>query len=156
MAGRTIAQYKGNKTKKQLQEDFLRAFEACASVSEACRKSKLPRRTVYDWFKSNKAFKKRYDEAAILALGVLEDEATRRAVNGLEKPVFQGGKLVGRVREYSDTLLIVLLKARAPLKYRENFKATLSNPDGTPLLTEIKVNVIHSGAPISEKEEDVI
>ena len=53
---------------------------------------------------------------------VLEPEAIRRAVEGVEKPVYQGGELVGYVREYSDTLLIFLLKGGKPHKYRENIK----------------------------------
>ena len=56
------------------------------------------------------------------AVDDLEAEAWRRAKEGVEKPVFQGGKQVGVIREYSDTLMATLLKAHRPEKYRENFK----------------------------------
>lgn len=55
----------------------------------------------------------------------MEQEAFRRAVEGTEKPVFgsmgfrMGSGEIGRVREYSDTLLIFLLKGARPEKYRE-------------------------------------
>ncbi len=51
----------------------------------------------------------------------LEREAIRRAVDGAEKPVYQAGKLVGTIREYSDTLLIFTLKGLRPEKYRERY-----------------------------------
>lgn len=53
------------------------------------------------------------------AAEVLEQEAWRRAVTGTLKPVYQGGEQVGTVREYSNTLMIFLLKGANPEKYRE-------------------------------------
>ncbi len=44
----------------------------------------------------------------------LEDEAMRRAIDGVEKPVFRGGEVVGHVRDYSDSMLMFLLKSRKP------------------------------------------
>jgi hypothetical protein len=41
-------------------------------------------------------------------------------VEGVDKPVYQGGVLVGYVREYSDQLLVTLLKAHRPEKFRDN------------------------------------
>lgn len=51
---------------------------------------------------------------------MLEQEAYRRAVEGVEEPVYQGGELVGTVRRYSDKLLEFLLRGRRPQVYREN------------------------------------
>ena len=48
-----------------------------------------------------------------------EDELHRRAVDGYEKPVFQGGYEVGRIRQFSDSLLALLLKANKPDKYAD-------------------------------------
>ncbi len=46
-----------------------------------------------------------------MALDVLEDEVTRRAVEGVEEPAgWYKGKSGGTVRRYSDTLLIFRLK----------------------------------------------
>ena len=47
----------------------------------------------------------------------LESEAYRRAVEGNLKPVYQGGQKVGEIREFSDSLLMFLLKARKPSTY---------------------------------------
>ena len=43
-----------------------------------------------------------------------EDEAYRRAVEGVRRPVFHGGVKVGEITEYSDRLLIQLLRRRRP------------------------------------------
>lgn len=46
------------------------------------------------------------------ALDALEAEAVRRALYGVEKPVFRGGEQVATVTELSDGLLTLLLKQR--------------------------------------------
>ena len=51
-----------------------------------------------------------------------EEEADHRAVDGVEKPVFQQKELVGHVTEYSDSLLIAQLKAGNPEKYADRKK----------------------------------
>lgn len=63
----------------------------------------------------------------------LELEARRRAVEGTLKPVYQGGKKVGTVREYSDILLIFLLKGGKPDKYRERRSIEHSGKAGQPV-----------------------
>ena len=50
----------------------------------------------------------------------MEDEMLRRAVDGTQKPVFHQGMICGHIQEYSDTLLIFMLKARRPAKFRDN------------------------------------
>lgn len=45
---------------------------------------------------------------------LLEDEAFRRAVTGVEKAIYRKGEVVGTEKVYSDTLLVRLLAARNP------------------------------------------
>ncbi len=55
------------------------------------------------------------------ATSSLEDEATYRATKGTLTPIFnRDGRRVATVRKKSDLLLIFMLKARAPHKYRDN------------------------------------
>jgi hypothetical protein len=49
----------------------------------------------------------------------LEQEARRRAVEGTKKNVYYQGEPCGVNTEYSDTLLIFLLKGAKPEKYAE-------------------------------------
>ena len=66
----------------------------------------------------------------------LELEARRRAVEGTERPVFYQGGEVGYVREYSDTLLIFLLKAHRPNKFRER----VEHEHKVPQAIEVKLS----------------
>ena len=44
-------------------------------------------------------------------------------MEGVRKPVFYQGAICGSVREYSDTLLMFLMKGAMPEKYRDNYRA---------------------------------
>lgn len=104
----------------QLKKAFLEDFAQTGNVSESCINVGIERRaTVYDWQEMDDEFAAGWRESEIKATEVLETEARTRAVIGTQKPIYQGGQLVGFVTEKSDTLLIFLLKARAPEKYRE-------------------------------------
>ncbi len=134
MAGKQINSIKSDKrTKEQQQADFLAALQEYASVSRACKRVKVSRTNVYYWLKHDPAFKVGFDEAAEVASFALEDEAIRRAYEGTNKPVYQKGELVGYIREYSDTLMIVLLKARMPEKYKDKSAMELGGMGGKPI-----------------------
>lgn len=115
---------KRNKTEQLKREAFLAAFSECGNVSVACKASKVGRTTVYQWLKEP-AFIESFHEMEGRAVKVLEDEAVRRAVNGVSRPVLYQGKPVkinGKnliEYEYSDTLLIFLLKGLRPGRYRD-------------------------------------
>jgi hypothetical protein len=51
-----------------------------------------------------------------------EDEADRRAVEGVKRAVRHRGKVVGHEREYSDQLLALQLKAGNPDRYADRQK----------------------------------
>ena len=89
----------------QAKARFLAEFAICGNVLRAAQAAGVGRRTVYDWLKQDEAFERLHAEALEDALDALEEEARRRAVDGILKPVYQGGRLVGGIREYSDTLL---------------------------------------------------
>ena len=110
---------KDARSKSKKQADFLLKLSEYVSISRACRSAKVSRSTVYRWLKTDNGFKEKYQEACGEALQRLEDEATRRAFEGLAKPVYYQGKKIGTVKEFSDTLLMALLKAKSPAKYRD-------------------------------------
>lgn len=91
---------------------FLETLAQTGNVSKASEAAKLDRSNFYLLRKRDEEFAKAWDEALDISKGVLHDEALRRAVDGVDKPVYQGGKKVGTVREYSDTLLIFMIKLR--------------------------------------------
>lgn len=106
-------------------EAFFAALAETANVTKACAAIAITRRTAYNWREADPGFAAGWDRAMKAAVLGLEDEAHRRAFEGLDKPVFYQGEECGTVREYSDTLAIFLLKAHNPEKYRENSKVEL-------------------------------
>jgi hypothetical protein len=119
------------KLQKAKQEKFLDALYEMGTIERAATVIKIARKTVYNWIHADKAFASKMEKLLPQAkqnyLGVLEQEAHRRAVEGIDKPVYYKGDLVDTVKEYSDTLLIVLLKGNAPEKYRDRQEITGAN-----------------------------
>lgn len=112
---------------RQHKETFIEAFRQHGNVTWAARQIGLRHRdTVYSWLEHDDEFAARFRSAEIEATETMEQEAYRRAVQGTQKPVYHQGAQCGTVQEYSDTLLIFMLKARAPEKYRENFNVNHS------------------------------
>ncbi len=116
---------------------FLAAFRETASVSRAATMAGIRRGTHYDWLK-DEAYAASFRIAQERAIQSLEDEAVRRAYEGIEEPVFQAGRQVGVVRKYSDTLLIFLLKGLRPQKYKDRIAAEHSGEaGGQPIVIQI-------------------
>src|ERR1035438_4189978 len=105
------------------QKRFLEAFEVSCSIQKAARWANIHRQTHYDWLRKDATDPARFAEARERATQTLEDEAVRRAVEGVRRPVLYRGKQVyiqGEPLfdiEYSDQLLIRLLEAYNPEKY---------------------------------------
>lgn len=116
------------------REAFLLALEDTANVSKACKRAKLPRRSAYDWRRDDADFAAAWDTAIDRGTDALEDEAVRRATEGTLKPVFYKGEKCGSIREYSDTLLMFMLKARRPEKFKERTESQITGKNGGPIL----------------------
>jgi len=97
--------------------EFLDLLAETGNVTVAAKACNLARRTVYFCRATDPAFAAAWEESLEIGLDALEDEAIRRAREGVEEPVFQGGLRCGSVRKYSDLLLIFLLKSRRPHRY---------------------------------------
>lgn len=103
--------------KLKAQTDFLEALAAGATVVDAAKAARVSKSTLYEWKRGDKDFATDWDLCFECGTDALEAEAQRRAMNGVEKPVFHQGMQCGTVREYSDTLLMFLLKARNPYRF---------------------------------------
>lgn len=112
--------------KNQAISQFLELLRAGETVVDASRACGFDRGRFYNWRDADPAFAAEWERAYTDGTDALEAEAQRRGVVGVEKPVTVAGQRE-LVREYSDTLLIFLLKARRPDKY-----ARFERPVGTP------------------------
>ena len=158
---------KGARTTAARQRAFLKAYATCGNICLAAESAGIERRSHYRWSKDAK-YREAFDEAQQEAGERLEAEARRRAEQGVRRLKFHCGEPVmvpcnpddpeavtvtdgdGKVRhlkqysehEYSDTLLIFLLKANFPKKYRENQTAVSVQVDSR---NETTVQVLEDG-----------
>lgn len=121
------------KNKNQKKNAFLAAYAEVGNITRAAEIVGINRNNHYQWMQNDPDYPAMFQEVDRQACDRLEEEARRRAVEGTEKPVFQGGKLVGTIREYSDTLLIFLMKGAMPEKYKERVHSELTGKDGGPI-----------------------
>lgn len=91
------------------REGFLKALSVSGNVRAACEAAKVNKATVYRWRERSQPFAAAWDSAIDDSIERLEQEAYRRAVTG-----------------GSDVLMIFLLKANRPEKYRENHHIELT------------------------------
>lgn len=130
----------------KLTPEKLTAF--CAALAETCNVGKacaavgIARQTAYEWRDEIPEFAERWDKALKVGVSALEDEAHRRAFEGVDDPLTHQGQftylppdpdagegakpVIATVKKYSDTLAIFLLKAHDPEKYRDNAKIEMS------------------------------
>src|SRR5262252_5945363 len=106
-------------TTLRLKWQFLDTYAQAAVLAWAAKRAGVARSTVYDR-RGDPGFESAFQGAAADNLAELEAEAVRRATVGVAKPVFWQGRKVGIITEYSDVLLIFLLKSRDPETYRES------------------------------------
>lgn len=132
MAKKKTKSKRPNDTKAARKKgSFVAALRVSGSVTKAAEAAKLDRRLAYRWRDGDAAFAADWDEALEAATEALESEARRRAFEGVVRFKFdsKGNPLLDPRTgepyveyEYSDTLLIFLLKGLKPDKYRERVK----------------------------------
>ena len=115
-------------------ERFIAHLANGGTVSKACELAVVGRATAYRHRQSDEDFALAWADAEQESTERLEEEAFRRAFKGVRKPVHYQGLVVDFVEEYSDTMLIFLLKARKPDKYRERFDHRHSGGVARPTL----------------------
>lgn len=119
MRGRTVRTHeKGERLFDKLAHGY--------SIESACKTEGIGRATYYDWRSADPVFAARADAAIEAGTDYLEDIARKRAV---------------AAKDGSDTLLIFLLKARRPNKYRERSDINLSGA------VSATVNVVFAERP---------
>jgi len=121
---------------------FLAAYRELGNITRAAKVVGVERTRHYDWLRDDQEYAAAFKLADEEAVENLEAEARRRAVEGLKRKKFDGrGNPVldpetgqqYEEHEYSDTLLIFLLKGAKPDKYRENRAVQLTGANGGPI-----------------------
>jgi hypothetical protein len=153
------------KKRPRWAKGFLVALRETGIVRSACDAAHIDRSVAYDLRKADEAFAADWDRALDEAADLLEAEARRRAELGVRRVKFHNGKPImvpvlgsnGLVvkdkdgnpemvpyveHEYSDTLLIFLLKGANPEKYRERADVRHSGTIDVSKLTDDELRTI--------------
>lgn len=93
----------------------LRRLAEGKSVAAACRFAGIVRQTYYNWREADPGFARLADDAIEDGTDGIEDNALNQAKHG------------------AQTLMVLILKARRPEKYRDRFDARVSGPGGGPI-----------------------
>jgi|TARA_B100000959_G_scaffold174552_1_gene182785 hypothetical protein len=117
---------------------FLESLTKTANVSLSAKAVKVSRQYMYKYKHrpENEEFAEAWDNAIEIGIDSLEEEARRRAYLGVDEPVFYQGRECGVIRRYSDTLLIFLLKANRPEKYKDRRDITTGDQPITVVIND--------------------
>lgn len=115
---------------KLKRDAFLKALEVNGSIAAACRIVDVHDTTISRLRRENRYFDDACNQSIRLAVGRLEQEAWKRAVEGEESFVVSQGRVVryqGKPlieRKKSDRLMEILLKANGGDKYNNKSEVT--------------------------------
>lgn len=118
----------GKRSRADWGQLFLTELRASGNVRQACEAAGIRRTAAYDYRDDEPAFRAAWDEAMEDACDELEKIARERA------------------SRMSDTLLIFLLKAHRPEKYRERFDHQHSGKGGGPIVLNITEEIVTRAA----------
>ena len=98
------------------KELYLEKLQETGNFASACAHANISDETVRLHREADREFALAEERARRLFVDACEREAIRRGRDGVEKPVFYQGKRVddSKIREYSDTLLLAVLKKHDP------------------------------------------
>jgi hypothetical protein len=96
---------------------LLGAFLEIGALNKACAMVGLDHSHHYYWMRTDPDYADAFTEAKVMVATTLEEEAIRRAREGVTRAVYHQGEVVGEQQHYSDTLMIFLLKGMMPDKY---------------------------------------
>ena len=100
------------------QQKLLSFYTVTGLVGIAAQLAEVSPTLHEESLQTSRAYKNAYALAQRDSALSLEERARQRALSGTEDPVFHGGEVVGYRQRFSDRLLIFLLQANHPAKFR--------------------------------------
>ena len=104
---------------------YLETLAKVGTSSAGLKAAGVDWRELRKWREQDELFLIGEHQARELLADSLEEEAIRRGRNGVRVPVYQGGVLAGYELKASDQLLITMLKATRPERFRERSEVTV-------------------------------
>jgi hypothetical protein len=109
----------------EIKKLFCETIAEHLGIAKACREIGIARSAFYAEREKDPQFKKDWDDAVAEACELAEEELFRRAVHGVTKPIYQGGRHMADLQEFSDGLLTTFLKAHYQ-RYKDKVKVDQS------------------------------
>lgn len=110
---------------------FVNEYLTTGRQDKACKKSGVPRETVYKRKRQDVEFAAVMEEARAICMESLEDAAIRRGRDGYLEPDYnRAGQRIGWTRKFSDGLLQFMLMHGKPEKYRPAQKQEIDQTVG--------------------------
>lgn len=107
------------------KEKFLELLAQTGRITEAAKAvGYLDTTYLHKLRRKDEEFAKAWDLAIQAAADALEDEVMRRAQDGVAKPVFYKGEIVGYEQVYSDQLAMFMLRGMRPEKFNQKGSGT--------------------------------
>jgi hypothetical protein len=107
------------------QTAFLVAYAELGTIRHASEAADCSRGMHSAWLREQPVYAAAFEGAQAAYVELLEAEVHRRAVEGVEEPVgWYKGVAGGKIRRYSDNLLMFKLKAVAPDRYRDRVEVS--------------------------------
>jgi uncharacterized protein YjcR len=129
---------KTDSEKEELKLKFLEVYRETGLLVRSAQRIGISSSTIRAWRKDDPVFNEQVQEAEEQATERLRDEVIRRAVEGIEEPVFdKNGVETGTKTKYSDLLLMFELKRRDK-NYRDRVDITSGDQ---PIKGYVGINV---------------
>jgi hypothetical protein len=129
-----------NRTKftSERRETFLGVLAETGNVTRAAACVGMTRRQMYYHREADAEFAEAWEDAVEQATDELEEEARRRALEGVEEEVYFQGEVVGYKRVYSDAMMALMLKAYRSKRFRDRVDQRIEgNGPGGSLILQI-------------------
>lgn len=108
----------------EVKEDFLQLIATGYTKTGACVVLKISAGCITMAREQDEDFDRAWLQAQEEQADLIEQTALERALNGIEKPQWFQGERVGEDTVYDNNLLITMLKAAKPEKYKDRKEVT--------------------------------
>jgi hypothetical protein len=137
------------------KQKFLAKLSATAgNVSKAAQAAKISRSVAYIHKAKDADFSQAWDNINEAVADAMEQEMYRRAVKGVQEPVFYKGDMIAKIRKFSDRLLEFGLKGKRPEVYRERFDVNQNVTGSLDLNIQATINQIYADSDASGPFDD--
>lgn len=125
---------------REQKDTFLEVYRKTRSQQKAAVAAGRTYVGFYSLRKNNEEFRAEFEIARSELFEKLEEEAIRRAYDGVEVGKFYQGKLIATEREYSDRMLQFLLERGWPERFAPTIRNEITGKDGKALIPDNDVS----------------